>query len=221
MSANRKLSSLKYENNCSKLNQNKFVLDTKTKLIDDVCYESGENKQNTNINDYMLSNYASCECNLDNVLKTSLDNQGIIVKDGYGISECNINNDSVLRQGIVKRHNKLDQQLFPRPYLTTPSVARGKAKPNLESKLLNSQMVKRHGQMQYYDQGRVYTPLVPNLQRNIQNPNNIIQDHVTCNWVRGGISSRDSVKYSDYMNRSTDSDVVKNLLQKKMGCLYN
>jgi len=221
MSNNRKLNSLNYENNCSNLNSNNFVLDTKTKLMDDVCHETGENKQNNNINDYMLSNYASCECNLDSVLKTSLDNQGITIKDGYGVSNCNIDNDSVLRQGTVKRHNKIDQQLFPRPYLTTPSVARGKSKPNLESKLLNSQMVKRHGQMQFYDQTHVFTPLVPNLSRNIQNPKNIIQDHVTCNWVRGGVSSRDSIKYADYMNRSTDSDSVKNLLQKKMGCLYN
>ena len=221
MSNTRILSSLNYENNCSNLNNNKFVLDTKTRLNDDVCYETGENKQNNNINDYMLSNYASCECNLDNVLNTSLENQGITVKDGYGVSNCNIDNDSVLRQGTVKRHNKIDQQLFPRPYLTTPSVARGKVKPNLESKLLNSQMVKRHGQMQFYDQSHVFTPLVPNLAKNIQTPDNIIQDHVTCNWVRGGISSRDSVKYADYMNRSTDSDVVKNLLQKKMGCIYN
>ena len=103
MSTNRKLSSLNYENNCSKMNPGKFVLDTKTNLIDDVCYENGENKQNTNVNDYMLSNYASCECNLDNVLNTSLENQGITVKDGYGVSNCNIDNDSVLRQGNVKR----------------------------------------------------------------------------------------------------------------------
>ena len=30
-------------------------------------------------------------------------------------------------------------------------------------------------------------------------------------WVRGGLPSRDVVKYLDYMERSTDSDVVKNL----------
>ena len=28
-------------------------------------------KQNNNVNDYMLSNFASCECSLDSVLKTS------------------------------------------------------------------------------------------------------------------------------------------------------
>jgi hypothetical protein len=100
--SNRELGSLNVPNNCSKFNKsNKFVIDTNTKLIDDVCYESGENKQNNNINDYMLSNYASCECNLDNVLKTSTDNRGITVKDGYGISECNIDKDSLLREGKV------------------------------------------------------------------------------------------------------------------------
>ena len=48
MSNNRKLSSLNYENNCSNLNPNNFVLDTNTKLIDDDCNKTGENKQNNN-----------------------------------------------------------------------------------------------------------------------------------------------------------------------------
>ena len=214
--SNRELGSLNVPNNCSKFNNsNNFEIDTNTKLIDDVCYESGENKQNNNINDYMLSNYASCECNLENVLKTSTNNRGITIKDGYGISECNIDKDSLLREGKVNRHYKSELQLFPRPYLTTPLVNRGKFKPNLESKLLNSIMVKKHRQMQYVNEENIFTPLVPNLQRNVQAPRHIIQESVRRDWVRGGIPSRDITKQNDYMNRSTDSDVIKRLLRNK------
>ena len=100
-----------------------------------------------------------------------------------------------------------------------PDTSRGQFKPNLESKLLNSQIIKKHGQMQTFTQDNIFTPLVPNLQNNVQNPDHIIQEHVSKDWVRGGIPSRDSVKYLDYMNRSTDSDVIKNLLEQKVGWL--
>ena len=216
--SNRVLSSISQPNNCSKFNnKGKFEIDKNTKLIDDVCYESGENKQNNNINDYMLSNYASCECDLNNVLQTSTDNRGVTIKDGYGISECNIDGDSNLRIGEFKRHYKSDQQLFPRPYLTTPMISKGKAKPNLESKLINSQQVKKHSQMQYVSEQNMYTPMVSSLQETVQAPEHIIQEFVSRDWVRGGIPSRDTVKYLDYMNRSSDSDVIKNLLKQKTG----
>ena len=137
-SNDRQLKSLNVKNNCSpfKYNDN-FIIDDKTKIKDDTCNENGDIKQNNNINDYMLSNYSSCNCSLDNVLKTSTNNRGVLIKDGYGVSECNIKGDTNLRQGKVERHYKSDLQLFPRPYLTTPSNILGDFKPNLESKLIN------------------------------------------------------------------------------------
>jgi len=153
--------------NCSKFGDNNsnsnFILDSNTKLKDDVCNEKGTDIQNSNINDYMLSNYSSCDCSLDNVMNTSMNNRGIIIKDGYGISECNIDSDTNLRVGDFKRHYKTDTQLFPRPYLTTPSITRGQMNPNLESRLQASLMSKRHGQMQNVDQSRNMSPLTPNM----------------------------------------------------------
>lgn len=214
---NKRLPSLKSESNCSAFKENKnFVVDTQTNFKNDKCYERTGDNQNNNVNDYMLSNYRACDCNLGNVLKTSSNNRGITVKDGYGISECEIDNDSNLRFGQTERRYKSDLQLFPRPHLTTPSVNRGKVKPNLESKLLASQQIKRHKQMQFVDESRVFTPLVQNLSNNVQNPTHIIQETVNRRWVRGGIPSRDVVKYNDYLNRSSDSDIVKNLLLDKV-----
>tara|TARA_B110001469_G_C9581767_1_gene288563 strand:+ start:448 stop:1182 length:735 start_codon:yes stop_codon:yes gene_type:complete len=178
----------KFSKNCSKFDggNNNFVLDSNTKLKDDVCNEKGTDIQNSNINDYMLSNYSSCECSLDNVMNTSMNNRGIIIKDGYGISECNIDSDTNLRVGDFKRHYKTDTQLFPRPYLTTPSITKGQMNPNLESRLQSSLMSKRHGQMQNYSQDNIYTPLLPNMIKAIkgsqqnkfrfsQNTTNILQ----------------------------------------------
>jgi len=212
---NRNLSSIKSNNNCSKFNSNNnFVLDSKTRLKDDNCNESGGDKQNDNINDYMLSNYASCECNLNNVLKTSVQNNGITVKDGYGLSECNIDSDSQLRIGDFKRHYKSDLQLFPRPYLTTPSVASGKYNPNLESRLLSSLGAQKHSQMQNYNQNYVMTPLVPNLLNNVQNTKNIIQP-----GVRGGVNTTNMLIQSDWEKRNGGS--ISNMLKNKYSSFFN
>ena len=214
-SNDRQLKSLNVKNNCSPFDyNNNFIIDSKTKIKDDTCNENGEIKQNNNINDYMLSNYASCNCSLDNVLKTSTNNRGVLIKDGYGVSECNISGDTNLRQGNVERHYKSDLQLFPRPYLTTPSTINGEFKPNLESKLINSQIIKKHKQMQSYGYDRISIPLVPWIQYNVQNPKNLLQEYNSDDFVRGGIPSRDFNKLKDYLKRSKDSEILKNLLLK-------
>ena len=201
----------KFSNNCSKFDSNNknFVLDSNTKLKDDICNEKGSDIQNSNINDYMLSNYSSCECSLDNVMNTSMNNRGIIIKDGYGISECNIDSDTNLRIGDFKRHYKTDTQLFPRPYLTTPSITKGKQNPNLESRLQASLISKRHGQMQNYSQNNIYTPLLPNMVNAIkasqknnmrfsQNTTNILQQQ---EWRKTN---------SGYIARAMDEIYLKN-----------
>ena len=161
----------KFSKNCSKFEDNSnFVLDSKNKLKDDVCNEKGTDIQNLNMNDYMLSNYSSCECNLDNVLKTSLNNRGIIIKDGYGISECNIESDSKLRVGDFERHYKSDTQLFPRPYLTTPSISKGKPKTDLESRLYGSLVSQRHKQMQNFSQDNIFVSMRPSASVVVQGP---------------------------------------------------
>jgi len=222
-SNDRQLKSLNVKNNCSPFDyNNNFIIDSKTKIKDDTCNENGEIKQNNNINDYMLSNYASCNCSLDNVLKTSTNNRGILIKDGYGVSECNISGDTNLRQGKVERHYKSDLQLFPRPYLTTPSNIKGELKTNLETKLIHNQLnIMRKGLTENYGFDDIVIPQIPHLAENIQNHRNIIPESSDCKFSRTGINSREIIKYHDYMNRSNDSDVIKNLLKKKMECLYN
>lgn len=214
MANNRVLQSLKSGNNCSNLEQ-KFKIDELTRLNNDICYNSGELGQNNSINDYMLSNYASCECNLSSVLDISTSNRGLIVKDGYGISECNVNNDTELRHGDQKRRNKIDQQLFPRPFLTTPDISRGEFKPDLESRMLSSLQVVKHRQMQNVSENNIYTPLTPNLASTVQDPIHIIQESVNVKWVRGGIPSRQAVKDYDYNKRTNDNSTIKQLLMKK------
>jgi hypothetical protein len=215
----RDLSSFKSKQNCSNLNQ-KFVIDEQTNLHDDACHNNGRNLQSDSVNDYMLSNYASCDCDIKNVIKTSTDNRGLIIKDGYGISECNIDSDTGIRIGTVNRNHKVDQQLFPRPFATTPFIQKGEPKPDLESRLLSSLQTLRHKQMQNVSvENNVFTPMISNLAETVQDPIHIIQENVSVSWLRGGIPSRQSVKDADYFENSTDNNSIKNLLRSKKAYL--
>ena len=215
----RDLSSLKNKSNCSPLNQ-KFVIDEKAGIKDDVCHNNGQNIQNDSVNDYMLSNYASCDCDIKNVLQVSTDNRGLTVKDGYGVSECNIDSSSGMRIGSVRRNHKVDQQLFPRPYSTTPFLQRGEPKPDLESRLLSSLQTVRHKQMQNVSAtDNIFTPMLSNLAETIQDPVNIIQEESSRRWIRGGVPSRQAVKDFDYFSNSNDNNRIKQMLKRKKSYL--
>ena len=209
----RQLSSLKTKDNCSRLNQ-KFVIDEQTSINDDACHNNGKHLQNDSVNDYMLSNYVDCDCDIKSVLKVSTENRGLTVKDGYGISECNVDSESGLRVGTVKRHHKVDQQLFPRPFSTTPFIQRGEHKPDLESRLLSSLQTLKHKQMQNVSlENNIFTPMTSNLAATIQDPIHIIQSDVDITWVRDGEPSRQRVKDDDYFANSTDNNKIKQMLK--------
>jgi len=211
----RELSSLKTPQNCSNINQ-KFVIDEQTNIHDDVCHNNGKNLQSDSVNDYMLSNYASCDCDIKNVIKSSTDNRGLIVKDGYGISECNIDSDTGMRIGTVRRHHKVDQQLFPRPFTTTPFIQKGEPKPDLESRLLSSLQTLKHKQMQNVSvENNIFTPMISNLAATIQDPIHIIQENASVSWLRGGIPSRQTIKDFDYFENSLDNSIIKQMLKER------
>ena len=162
----------------------------------------------------MLSNFADCDCDIKNVLKVSTDNRGLTVKDGYGISECNVDSETGLRIVTVKRHHKVDQQLFPRPFATTPFIQRGGVKPDLESKLLSSLQNIKHKQMQNVSvEDNIFEPLNSNLAATVQDPTHIIQQDVSRTWVRGGLPSRQTVKDIDYFENSADNSRIKAMLR--------
>jgi hypothetical protein len=215
----RNLSSLKSKQNCSPLNQT-FVIDEKTSILSDVCHNNGKNIQSDSVNDYMLSNFADCDCDIKNVVKTATENRGLIIKDGYGTSECNIDSESALIIGTVKRNHKVDQQLFPRPFATTPFIQRGEPKPDLESRLISSLQTIKHKQMQNVSlEDNVFTPMTSNLAATIQDPIHLIQENVNRTWLRGGIPSRQSVKDFDYFANSSDNNTIKQLLRSRKSYL--
>lgn len=217
--------------NCSanlhKLNvsQNKVNLHGLTKLNDDNCLLTERNDQSVNASDYMLSNFRSCDKNFSDVLTRSTDNQGIIIKDGYDVAGKGINESNKLRVGEYKSRPKPVQQLFERPYLTIPFMGRGSGDTPVETELITGDATFKNrflslAENQDKSLDLQYTPLVKNLKDNIQNPNNLVEEKVNPEWVRGGMPSRQIVKDLDYFARSKDDKSNKDYIMNKKAYMH-
>ena len=176
----------------------------KTSLNSDLCYRTEHTKQSVGPANYMLSNFYHCDCDMNDVINTATDNPYMVFKDGYGVSECNINDSNNLRIGKVRKYPKCNNQLFERPYLTVPYMGRGSGNSEIETKLLPGEDTNQKRQCNTLSGITIdnyFTPLVKNLKDNVQEPNNLIQEVVDKNWTRGGVPSRQFVKDIDYLER--------------------
>lgn len=164
------------------------------------------------------------------------DNKGVpgALRDGYGISECNVDIDSKYRIGKPKACPKNRNQLFQRPYLTVPYMANGnlsEERMDIESELLSGDYQMDPlplAGVSLFD-NHVKVPLTRNLSDNIQNPIHLVEeiaDQQVPNsyadaWIRGGIPTRQEVKDVDYLERSTDSEYVKDLFLRKKQYVFS
>jgi len=195
--------------NCMKFTKWDGPLYQNTNLINDKCLESTDFKQSTFPGNYSLNNYHACDCDTKELLEFATENPYMNFRDGYGVSECNINNSSQLRIGKTRKNPKCKSQLFHRPYLTIPYMGRGSGNSVVETQLKPGEDTSSKRQCNVLSGVNIknhFTPLVKNLEDNIQNPDYLIQENADDKWVRGGIPSRQIVKDIDYMERCQKND---------------
>lgn len=182
----------------------KFVIDSKTSLENDKCYQNTINGQNALINEYNLNNFNSCGCDPKDTEKVAMSQPTLIFKDGYGSSGmggCKIDSDSVMKNGVIMTNPGCRQQLFTRPYLTVPYMGRGKGDSCVESPLQTGEDTFQRRQCNTLSEVTLenqFTPLIPCLKDNVQNSNHIIQEDSKKEWIRGGLPSRQIVKNKEY-----------------------
>jgi hypothetical protein len=132
---------------------------------------------------------------------------GIQFRDGVGWvgnHGCGVDKDSNVRQGKKKLTNlKCIHQLFERPFLTTPNLKKGKFYPSKETKLLHqidTRLKKSCERTSGLDVINYrFTPMIPILKNNVQDPNNIIEENNK--WTRAGIPSRQLIRNKNYLKR--------------------
>ena len=127
----------------------------------------------------------------------SVDQLQIYPKEGYGYNNKSIDVDSVLRNQPEFKNNRCNIRPQARPFLTVPFMGTGRGNPDVETNLQHSEMVrqgKECGTVTEQEFEGQYTPLIPTLQKNIQNPRNLVPEVAANGWIRGGVPSRNYIR---------------------------
>lgn len=177
------------------------------RLNEDNCEKLFTTKQSESPGIYHLTQYRDCQCGVPQVVETAVENPMIQFRDGYGISECFMDEDSGLRVGQTRKNPKVPNQLFTRPYATVPFMGRGSGDSFVESQLRIGEdtLIKKQcntlAGVNIPNVDPNHMPMIDHLKNNIQNPVHIIPHDALEGWVRGGAPSRQIVRDIEYLER--------------------
>jgi hypothetical protein len=174
------------------------------KCHDDKCFRDIQTRQSMSPGIYSVTNHYDCDCNIPQTVKTATDNVMTYYRNGYDVAGCVIDDSTNIRIGAHRRFPKCQQQLFTRPYLTVPYMGRSAGNMVLESQLSpgeDTSVKKSCNTLSGITIPHVFTPLVPHLDYNVQNPEHIVQEVVDQGWVRGGANSRLIVRDVNYLEQ--------------------
>jgi hypothetical protein len=175
---------------CSKKN---FHLDNRLGLDD--CALNADEKQNVRINQYELYN-SHADCNnkgFENVAECN----NMIVNNGFGVSDgCHIDIDSRLRNGSEYTDNRILNPDFRKCANNdcddSMKSLENRMRRGNDYGLKNCDTISEVSTLDLQ-----FTPMVPCLSRNIQNPVHIVPDPSKLVW--GGQPTRDSLQQKKFL----------------------
>jgi hypothetical protein len=176
-----------------------LIINENTNVKSDRCLTSFQDKNNEIMFNYSFLPSISNNQNTRNSYIDSTKTLGILQDTNYDISGKNINESTLLRNGVVENtgpRRELDTRLFP----GAPLMAVGQSElknTDLSSRLKfgeDTRTSKSANATSSYSANN-FIPLVPSIAENIQNVDHIIPTF----WVRGGMSSRAVIRNIDYM----------------------
>ena len=189
-------------------NAKEFNLFTKASLLSDPVAVDLDIIQSQGPGYYTMENTYGCGCELKDAREVQLSQPMINFEGGKGwIGEkgCLVDTDSKLREDQDKLTNKkYIHQLTERPHLTTGNLVRGFHDVDVESVIQSGNFAsddRSCNSLTGVTVGNYFTPMIPRLQDEIQDPNHIIPEDSMQSWVRGGLPSRQMQRNADYMRR--------------------
>jgi hypothetical protein len=174
-----------------------YTFDKLSRIGDDSCCIDQNTIQNIAQNNYLLQNYFASDCSMKKPIELAVSQPGIFYRGGFnsGAGGCNIDDSSNLQIGSIQTHPRCHVDLFQRPFATVPYLGRGAVNPVVESDILQGELGINRQSVNFTNEAnyssRVFVPLLPEVQRQINNPARSIEDSASHGWVRGGIPCRD------------------------------
>jgi len=201
-------------------NAKEFNLFTKASLLSDPVAVDLDIIQSQGPGYYTMENPYGCGCELKDAREVQLSQPAINFEGGKGwIGEkgCLVDTDSKLREDPDKLTNKkYIHQLTEREHLTTGDYSKGYYDVDVESVIrpgLDAGDDRACNSLSGVTIGNYFTPMIPKLQDEVQNPEHIIPEDSMASWVRGGLPSRQMARNADYLRRcqqKSHEDKVEN-----------
>jgi hypothetical protein len=199
----------------AKLEESQFNLFDLSSIKNDSYLMDLDTMESLNYGAYSLSNYYPDDCG-KGAREIQTGQKAIHFRDGYGYSGkdgCGIEADTEVRFQTLTDMNYINQ-LFPRVTKSTPYV-RGFYNVNDENVLINStDTLKKRACNTLSGISTLelqYTPMVPKLQKEVQNTNHIIPENSKRDWVRGGLDTRSLMRNYDYSRKCNRGTYHNNL----------
>lgn len=198
-------------------NAKEFNLFTKASLLSDPVAVDLDIIQSQGPGYYTMENMYGCGCELKDAREVQLSQPVINFEGGKGwIGEkgCLVDVDSKLRENPDKlTDKKYIRQLIERPHLTTGNLVKGYYDVDVESVIRPGNDAgddKACNSLSGVTIGNYFTPMIPKLQDEVQNPIHIIPEDSMQSWVRGGLPSRQMQRNSDYLRRCQEKTYEEN-----------
>lgn len=175
-----------------------FQVQQFTRIRDDPCDQSVQARQSVGPGAFQLTNLVPT---ISSATTAAYQQPAFPMSPGYGMAPAVIDSDSVLRNNPIQATSPpgctVRGQVQARPFATVPFMGRGKGEVNLESRLQMpalSRLGKECGTVSDSFYANQFTPQIPYVAANIQNPVHLIPEVASKGWVHGGIPSRQWVR---------------------------
>ena len=184
--------------NTSCLSRESFhKLNARSSLTDDELAVANRIKQSMAVGTYRITPFE--ECDKSAAMSTMIDNPTVTYKDGFGAFRGVIDTESQLRNIPSHANSKNRVRRQERPYLTVPYMGRGRTDPYVESMLQQSEIVREQKSCSTVTDKpfmNQFIPLLPHVQKHVQNSMHLITEDAKAGWVRGGLPSRQYIRDS-------------------------
>lgn len=174
-----------------------FQIQQFTRVHDDPCDQAVQNRESTGPGAYQVTSLLPAATT---AAATAYAQPVVPLTTGYGWSASHIDADSVLRNHAMQTnspHCPLRGRVQARPFMTVPFMGRGRGDADVESRLTMPEFVrmgKDCGTLSDTFYSGQFTPLIPYVAANIQNPVHLIPEVASAGWVRAGVPSRQWVR---------------------------